>query len=114
MKKLSLILSMIAFSSFAYAQFNIDITSTAGGAFDKQYLQIGRLQLMHHHPIHLLIKIYSKHFSYGIGNVDIYKTGAANGSWNDSSNAHTFTINVVGTPTAHGANAYPRWRIIIL
>ena len=29
-----------------------------------------------------------------------------------SSAAQTFTINVVGTPTAHGSNPGPRWRAI--
>ena len=50
----------------------------------------------------------SKFLNATIGNVDVWKVGVANtakdtsaaGAWSGSRNAHTFTINVVGTPTA--------------
>ena len=49
--------------------------------------------------------LFATQFIGGIGNVDIYKTSGGNPSdWAASSNAQTFTINVVGTPTAHGSN----------
>ena len=114
MKKLSLILSMIAFSSFSHAQFNIDITSSAGGSFDNAISANWSppAEGPSANDSFADKDLFQTLFISGIGNVDIYKTGTANGSWNDSSNAHTFTINVVGTPTAHGANAGPRWRII--
>ena len=65
--------------------------------------------------------VFATLFITGIGNVDVYKAGVANsalntpgeGAWADSSNAHTFSINVVGTPTAHGTNPGPRWRRIV-
>ena len=57
--------------------------------------------------------LFATQFIGGIGNVDIYKTSGGNPSdWAASSNAQTFTINVVGTPTAHGSNPGPRWRTI--
>ena len=114
MKKLSLILSIIAFSSFSHAQFNIDITSSAGGSFDNAVSANWSppAEGPSANDSFADKDLFQTLFVSGIGNIDVYKAGTANGSWNDSSNAHTFTINVVGSPTAHGANAGPRWRII--
>jgi hypothetical protein len=57
--------------------------------------------------------LFATLFIQNIGNVDVYKTSGGNPSdWAPSSNAQTFTINVVGTPTAHGSNPGPRWRTI--
>ncbi len=57
--------------------------------------------------------LFATTFIGGFGNVDIYKTSGGNPSdWDQSSDAQTFSINVVGTPTPHGSNAGPRWRTI--
>lgn len=114
MKKLTLFLSMLAISSYSYAQFTIDITSTAGGSFDNAISANWSPPAEGPSASDSFADkdLFQTLFVGGIGNVDVYKAGTANGSWNDSKNAHTFTINVVGTPTAHGANAGPRWRII--
>jgi hypothetical protein len=50
--------------------------------------------------------------SSSVGNADIYKAGTFEGSWDASQNAQSFTINIVGTPTAHGTKPGPRWRLI--
>jgi hypothetical protein len=98
----------------SHAQFNIDITKTADGSFDNAN------SLNWSPPAEGATSsdsfndnaLFETKFISGLGNVDIFKTGTANGTWEDSKNAHTFTINVVGTPEAHGANDGPRWRII--
>lgn len=114
MKKISLILSMVLFSSLSYGQFNIDITSAADGSFDNALSAnwsppaTGETSSDSFNDNAL----FETKFISGIGNVDIFKTGTANGDWEDSKNSHTFTLNVVGTPEAHGANPGPRWRII--
>ena len=64
---------------------------------------------------------FATSFIAGLGNVDVYKFGVANtalntpgaGGWSGSSNAQSFILNIVGTPTAHGANAGPRWRRVV-
>ena len=104
---------MFAIVSLSYAQF-IDITSTAGGSFDNAISANWSPPSEGATTTESFADkdLFQTLFISGLGNVDIYKAGTANGSWDDSSNAHTFSINVVGTPTAHGANAGPRWRII--
>lgn len=115
MKKLSLLLSMVLFASLSYGQFNIDITSTAGGSFDNAISANWSPPSTGATPNDSLTdaSLFQTLFlNSTIGNADIYKAGTANGSWADSSNAHTFSINVVGTPTAHGTKPGPRWRVI--
>ena len=115
MKKLSLVICFILFSSMSHAQFNIDITKTAGGSFDNAITanwsppSSGATSEAFLRDTSLFQTLF---LNNTIGNADIYKAGTANGTWADSSNAHTFSINVVGTPTAHGTKPGPRWRAI--
>jgi hypothetical protein len=115
MKKLSLVICFILFSSMSHAQFNIDITKTAGGSFDNAITanwsppSSGATSEAFLTDTSLFQTLF---LNNTIGNADIYKAGTANGTWADSSNAHTFSINVVGTPTAHGTKPGPRWRVI--
>jgi hypothetical protein len=115
MKKLSLVICFILFSSMSHAQYNIDITKTAGGSFDNAITanwsppSSGATSEAFLTDASLFQTLF---LNNTIGNADIYKVGTANGTWADSSNAHTFSINVVGTPTAHGTKPGPRWRVI--
>jgi len=124
MKKITLLLSAIsafAFSS-ASAQYNVTVTSTAGGGFDNAPAANLILPTEGETSSDSLTdnSLFFTQFIGGIGNVDVYKSGLANtaantpasGAWADSSFAQSFTINVVGTPTAHGSNPGPRWRTI--
>ena len=119
----------LALSVSVYGQYTIAVDSTAGGAFDN-LVNTGSANSNMRLPtdgdslesaFFTDSSVFATQFISGIGNVDVYKAGLANtalntaasGAWADSSNAHTFTINVVGTPTAHGSNPGPRWRRIV-
>ena len=119
----------LALVASAYGQYTYSVNSVAGGAFDNLVNEGSantnmRLPTDGDEAGELFFtdnSVFATLFISGIGNVDVYKAGVANsalntpgaGAWADSSNAHTFTINVVGTPTAHGTNPGPRWRRIV-
>ena len=119
----------LALAASAYCQYTYSVNSVKGGAFDK-LVNEGTANTNMRLPTdgdeagELFFtdnSVFATLFITGIGNVDVYKAGVANsalntpgeGAWADSSNAHTFSINVVGTPTAHGTNPGPRWRRIV-
>ena len=119
----------LALAASAHGQYTYSVNSVAGGAFDN-LVNEGTANTNMRLPIdgdtaeELFFtdnSVFATLFITGIGNVDVYKAGVANsalntpgeGAWADSSNAHTFSINVVGTPTAHGTNPGPRWRRIV-
>ena len=119
----------LALDASAHGQYTYSVNSVAGGAFDN-LVNEGTANTNMRLPTdgdeagELFFtdnSVFATLFITGIGNVDVYKAGVANsalntpgeGAWADSSNAHTFTINVVGTPTAHGSNPGPRWRRIV-
>ena len=119
----------LALAASAHGQYTYSVNSVAGGAFDN-LVNEGTANTNMRLPTdgdeagELFFtdnSVFATLFITGIGNVDVYKAGVANsalntpgeGAWADSSNAHTFTINVVGTPTAHGSNPGPRWRRIV-
>ena len=119
----------LALAASAYGQYTYSVNSVAGGAFDNLVNEGSantnmRLPTDGDEAGELFFtdnSVFATLFITGIGNVDVYKAGVANsalntpgeGAWADSSNAHTFSINVVGTPTAHGTNPGPRWRRIV-
>ena len=119
----------LALAASAHGQYTYSVNSVAGGAFDN-LVNEGTANTNMRLPTdgdeagELFFtdnSVFATLFITGIGNVDVYKAGVANsalntpgeGAWADSSNAHTFSINVVGTPTAHGSNPGPRWRRIV-
>ena len=120
----------LALSVSVYGQYTIAVNSTAGGAFDN-LVNTGSANSNMRLPtdgdslganaFFTDSSVFATQFISGIGNVDVYKAGLAKtalntpdpGAWADSSNGHTFSINVVGTPTAHGSNPGPRWRRIV-
>lgn len=123
----------LALAVSAYGQYTIAVDSTAGGAFDN-LVNTGTNNTNMNLPTdgaatanggsNAFItdnSVFATQFIAGLGNVDVYKAGigntavntAAAGAWADSSNGHTFSLNVVGTPGAHGSNAGPRWRRIV-
>jgi|GEM_PF-2598420 len=118
----------LALAASAYGQYTYSVNSVAGGAFDNLVNEGSantnmRLPTDGDEAGELFFtdnSVFATLFISGIGNVDVYKAGVANsalntpgaGAWADSSNAHTFSINVVGTPTAHGTNPGPRWRYL--
>ena len=119
----------LALAASAHGQYTYSVNSVAGGAFDNLVNEGSantnmRLPTDGDEAGELFFtdnSVFATLFITGIGNVDVYKAGVANsalntpgeGAWADSSNAHTFSINVVGTPTAHGTNPGPRWRRIV-
>jgi hypothetical protein len=115
MKKLTLFLSMLAISSITHAQYNIDITNNIGGSFENAITANwsppaeGPTTDAFVSDNSLFQTLF---LNSSIGNADIYKAGTAGGTWEGSQNAQTFTINIVGTPTAHGDKPGPRWRLI--
>jgi hypothetical protein len=123
----------LALAASAYGQYTIDVVSNAGGAFEN-LVNTGSLNTQTTLPTNGAAtgnsganafvtdaSIFGTSFIAGLGNVDVYKFGVANtalntpgsGGWSGSSNAHSFSLNVVGTPTAHGSNAGPRWRRVV-
>ena len=123
----------LALAASAYGQYTIDVVSNTGGAFDN-LVNTGTNNTNINIPTSGAatgnggtnafitdFSVFGTQFISGLGNVDVYKAGigntavntAAAGAWADSSNGHTFSLNVVGTPTAHGSNAGPRWRRIV-
>ena len=123
----------LALAASAYGQYTIAVESTAGGAFDN-LVNTGSNNTNLNLPTDGAatgnggsndfitdFSVFATQFISGLGNVDVYKAGLANtalntaaaGAWADSSNGHTFSLNVVGTPTAHGSNDGPRWRRIV-
>lgn len=115
MKKLTLLLSMFAIFSTAHAQFNIDITSNAGGSFENAVSTNWSPPAEGPTSVGFVTdnSLFQTLFlNSSIGNADIYKAGTAGGSWDGSQGAQTFSLNIVGTPTAHGDKPGPRWRLI--
>lgn len=121
----------LALAASAYGQYTIALESTEGGAFDNlvntgtansnMRLPTDGSATAGGNPYFTDSSVFATQFISGLGNVDVYKAGVANsalntpseGAWADSSNAQAFSINVVGTPTAHGSNPGPRWRRIV-
>ena len=123
----------LALAASAYGQYTIDVVSNAGGAFEN-LVNTGSLNTQTTIPTNGAAtgnsganafvtdaSVFGTSFINTIGNVDVYKFGVANtaantpgsGGWSGSSNAHSFSLNVVGTPTAHGSNPGPRWRRVV-
>ncbi len=131
MKKTLLNITLaLALVASSYGQYTIAIESTAGGAFDNlvnEGLNNTNMRLpsdgdsLGANAFFTDSSVFATQFISGLGNVDVYKAGVANsalntpgaGAWDASSNAQSFEINVVGTPTAHGSNPGPRWRRIV-
>ena len=128
MKNTLLILSLtVALVASSYGQYTVAVNSVAGGAFDN-LVETGTLNTQTNMPTdgeanvngYLPDTTFSTKFiNTTIGNIDTYKVGVKNasegvagtGAWADSSNAHAFTLNVVGTPTSQNGKPGPRWRI---
>ena len=129
---LSLTLTL-AVAASAHGQFTIDVVSNAGGAFEN-LVNTGTLNTNMNLPTDGAAtgnegannfiadnSVFATQFIQNIGNVDVYKFGVANtalntpgsGGWSGSSNAHSFSLNIVGTPAAHGSNPGPRWRRVV-
>ena len=118
----------LALAASAYGQYTIDVVSNSGGAFEN-LVNTGTANNRTNLPsdgdltsnAFISDTIFATSFISGLGNVDVYKFGVANtalntpgaGGWSGSSNAQSFILNIVGTPTAHGANAGPRWRRVV-
>lgn len=131
MKNTLLIFSLtLALAVSAHGQYTIAVNSVVGGAFDN-LVNTGTLNTQITLPTDgdatgnsgsnnyiTDFSVFATSFVSGLGNVDLYKVGvknasagvAGNGAWADSSNAHSFTLNVVGNPGVHGSNLGPRWR----
>ena len=117
----------LALAASAHGQYTYSVNSVAGGAFEN-LVNVGSATTNMRLPsdgdaaaaFFTDNSVFATLFISGIGNVDVYKAGVANtakdtpaaGAWSGSRNAQTFTINVVGTPTAHGTNPGPRWRFL--
>ena len=118
----------LALAASAHGQYTYSVNSVAGGAFEN-LVNEGSANSNMRLPtdgdaaaasFFTDNSVFATLFISGIGNVDVYKAGVANtakdtpaaGAWRGSSNPQTFTINVVGTPTAHGTNPGPRWRYL--
>ena len=124
MKKLTLLLAAVTAFAFstATAQYNVTITSAADGGFANAPSANLSLPTAGETSSASLTdnSLFFTQFISGIGNIDTYKSGLANtavdtpaaGAWESSSAAQIFSINVVGSPTAHGSNLGPRWRAI--
>jgi hypothetical protein len=123
MKKITLFFAAVtAFALTASAQYNVTITSAADGGFANA--PTANLSLPDAGETSSASvtdnSLFFTQFISGLGNVDTYKSGLANtaantpaaDAWTSSSAAQVFSINVVGTPGAHGSNAGPRWRSI--
>ena len=118
----------LALAASAYGQYTIDVVSNSGGAFEN-LVNTGTANNRTNLPndgdltsnAFISDTTFATSFISGLGNVDVYKFGVANtalntpgaGGWSGSSNAQSFILNIVGTPTAHGANAGPRWRRVV-
>ena len=118
----------LALAASAYGQYTIDVVSNPGGAFEN-LVNTGTANNRTNLPsdgdltsnAFISDTIFATSFIAGLGNVDVYKFGVANtalntpgaGGWSGSSNAQSFILNIVGTPTAHGTNAGPRWRRVV-
>ena len=123
MKKITLLFAAVtAFAITASAQYNITITSAADGGFANAPSANLSLPAAGETSSASLTdnSLFFTQFISGLGNVDTYKSGLANtavntpasGAWASSGAAQEFSINVVGTPGAHGSNLGPRWRTI--
>ena len=114
----------LALAASAHAQYVVAIDSVDGGAFDNISKPSSFGTLAEGATTSATFTensfLETKFLNATIGNVDVWKVGVANtakdtsatGAWSGSRNAHTFTINVVGTPTAQGGKPGPRWRYI--
>ena len=123
MKKITLLFAAVtAFALTASAQYNVTITSAADGGFANAPSANLSLPAAGETSSASVTdnSLFFTQFISGLGNVDTYKSGLANtavdtpaaGAWASSSAAQVFSINVVGTPGAHGSNPGPRWRAI--
>lgn len=123
MKKITLLFAAVtAFALTASAQYNVTITSAADGGFANAPSANLSLPAAGETSSASVTdnSLFFTQFISGLGNVDTYKSGLANtaantpaaGAWASSSAAQVFSINVVGTPGAHGSNPGPRWRTI--
>ena len=114
----------LALAASAHSQYVVAIDSVDGGAFDNianpasfDTLDEGATTSATFTENSFL---ETKFLNNTIGNVDVWKVGVANtakdtsatDAWSGSRNTQTFTINVVGTPTAQGGKPGPRWRYI--
>ena len=113
MKKITLLFAAVSAFAFstASAQYNVSITSSAGGAFaTTQNTQFNQSVIGTQADAFLTDStLFQTATNANFGELAVYKAGIGNG-WADSSNAQTFTLNVVGTPTSHDGSAGPRWR----
>ena len=117
----------LALAVSAHGQYTVAVNSVAGGGFDN-LVNTGTLNTQTNIPTDgasisnafLPDTTFSTAFlNSTFGNIDTYKVGVKNtsagaagaGAWVDSSNAHAFTLNVVGTPTSQGGKPGPRWRV---
>ena len=117
----------LALAVSAHGQYTVAVNSVADGAFDN-LVGTGTLNTQTNIPTDgssisnafLPDTTFSTAFANTtLGNIDTYKVGVKNtsegatgvGAWDDSSNAHAFTLNVVGTPTSQGGKPGPRWRV---
>jgi hypothetical protein len=123
MKKITLLFAAVtAFAFTASAQYNVTITSAADGGFANAPSANLSLPAAGETSSASVTdnSLFFTQFINGLGNVDTYKSGLANtavntpaaNAWASSGAAQSFSINVVGSPTAHGSNAGPRWRAI--
>lgn len=123
MKKITLLFAAVtAFALTASAQYNVTITSASDGGFANAPSANLSLPAAGETSSASVTdsSLFFTQFISGLGNVDTYKSGLANtaantpaaGAWASSSAAQVFSINVVGTPGAHGSNPGPRWRAI--
>ena len=119
----------LALAASAYGQYTINVVSNAGGAFEN-LVNTGTNNTNMNLPTDGTAtsndfitdnSVFATSFIQNLGNVDVYKFGVANtalntpgaGGWSGSSSAHSFSLNIVGTPTAHGNNSGPRWRRVV-
>lgn len=126
MKKITLLIAAITAFAFstASAQFNVSVVSSTDGGFANisGSLQSDGLSNGIGFPVDGSSSasatftensfLRTDFVNTTVGNLDVYKSGTANGAWDASKGAHTFSINIVGTPTAQGGKPGPRWRII--
>ena len=114
----------LALAASAHGQYVVAIDSVDGGAFDNIANPASFGTLAEGATTSATFTessfLETKFLNNTIGNVDVWKVGVANtakdtsatDAWSGSRNAQTFTINVVGTPTAQGGKPGPRWRYI--
>ena len=114
----------LALAASAHGQYVVAIDSVDGGAFDNIANPASFGTLAEGATTSATFTessfLATSFLNSTVGNIDVWKVGVANtaantsaaGAWSGSRNAQTFTINVVGTPTAQGGKPGPRWRYI--